>query len=228
MIAQKREFYGGLGLFMGFLVVLVIIFLPIFKGLNVLEYLDSLYNSISKGSAYHIPKVREEASKFKGNTVSVMLTMANKKQVEQIAALFRAAAAEAAVTDSGLQVSGDLGEILESCLTDADAMYGNDGEKVAKKYGYDEKRVLFNWWQACKAMDKKLKKRKKFKEAQVVVLVQKKALETSYNYYKIEPQKIGDRLGVVIFSLFFYVVYTLWYGFAVMFMFEGWGLRLTH
>jgi hypothetical protein len=58
--------------------------------------------------------------------------------------------------------------------------------------------------------------------------VQKKALETSYNYYKIEPQKIGDRLGVVIFSLFFYVVYTLWYGFAIMFMFEGWGLRLTH
>jgi hypothetical protein len=28
----------------------------------------------------------------------------------------------------------------------------------------------------------------------------------------------GDRI-----SLVFYVVYTLWYGFAIMYMFEGWG-----
>ncbi len=35
-------------------------------------------------------------------------------------------------------------------------------------------------------------------------------------------------LGIVIFSLIFYVVYTLWYGFAIMFMFEGWGMRLEH
>jgi len=32
----------------------------------------------------------------------------------------------------------------------------------------------------------------------------------------------------VIFSLVFYVVYTLWYGFGIMYMFEGWGLRLEH
>ena len=56
----------------------------------------------------------------------------------------------------------------------------------------------------------------------------KKAVECSNNYYHIAPQKIGDRFGIVIFSLVFYVVYTLWYGFAIMFMFEGWGLRLEH
>jgi hypothetical protein len=28
--------------------------------------------------------------------------------------------------------------------------------------------------------------------------------------------------------LIFYVVYTLWYGFAIMYMFEGWGLQLEH
>ncbi|GAI79938.1 unnamed protein product, partial [marine sediment metagenome] len=66
------------------------------------------------------------------------------------------------------------------------------------------------------------------KEAKIVALVVKKAVESSYNYYKIEPQKIADRLGIVIFSLVFYVIYTLWYGFAVMFMFEGWGLSLEH
>jgi len=56
----------------------------------------------------------------------------------------------------------------------------------------------------------------------------KKVVETSYNYYTIEPQKITDKMGIVIFSLVFYVVYTLWYGFSILFMFEGWGLRLEH
>jgi hypothetical protein len=58
MIANKKEFYGGLGLLIGFVVVLAVIFSPIFKGHNGLEYLDNLYNSISKGSAYYIPKVK--------------------------------------------------------------------------------------------------------------------------------------------------------------------------
>jgi hypothetical protein len=31
-------------------------------------------------------------------------------------------------------------------------MYRNDGEKVSGKYGYDEKRVLFNWWKAFKEL----------------------------------------------------------------------------
>jgi hypothetical protein len=77
-------------------------------------------------------------------------------------------------------------------------------------------------------MEKGLKRQKKFKEAKVVALVVKKAVESSYNYYKIEPQKITDRWGIVIISLLFYVIYTLWYGFAIMFMFEGWGMKLEH
>jgi hypothetical protein len=77
-------------------------------------------------------------------------------------------------------------------------------------------------------MEKALKEQKKFKEAKLVALVVKKAVETGYNYYQIQPQKIGDKYGIVIFSLIFYVVYTLWYGFAILLMFEGWGLKLEH
>ncbi len=66
MIADKKEFYGGLGLLIGFVVVLVVIFSPVFKGQNGLEYLDDLYNSISKGSAYYIPKVKKEIDTFAG------------------------------------------------------------------------------------------------------------------------------------------------------------------
>jgi len=228
MIAHKKEFYGGVGMLAAFVVVLIIVFSPVFNGQNGLEYLDSLYNSISKGSAYYIPKVKVESDRFKGNSITVTLIMANKDQAQQTAKLFRAGAATATVNGAELKVTGDLGRILENCLADADVMYRNEGQKVSKKYGYDERRALFNWWKAAKAMDKDLKKQKLFKEAKVVALVTKKAVESSYNYYTIEPQKITERMGIVIFSLVFYVAYTLWYGFAVMFLFEGWGMRLEH
>ena len=107
-------------------------------------------------------------------------------------------------------------------------MYVNDGQAISSKYGYNERQVLFNWWQALVAMDKVLKKQKQFKEADTVDLVVKKAVETSYNYYRIEPEKISGRAFILSFSLVFYVIYTLWYGFAVMFIFEGWGLKLEH
>jgi hypothetical protein len=228
MIAHKKEFYGGVGMMAAFIVILIIFFMPIFKGQNGLNYLDALFNSISKGSAYYIPKVIKESDKFKGNSVSVTLTMATEKQALQTSQLFKAGSAEVIVEEANLKVTGDLGKILANSLADADAMYRNDGEIVSAKYGYDEKRVLFNWWKAFKGMEKDLKKQKNFKEAKVVALVVKKAVESSYNYYKIEPQKISDRWGIVLFSLIFYVLYTLWYGFAIMFMFEGWGLALDH
>jgi len=228
MIAHKKEFYGGFALFVAFFVALFIIFSPVFGGQNGLDYLDSLYNSISKGSAYYIPKVKEETDKFTGNNVTMALKMADENQAQQTASLFTEAGATAEVSGAQLNVSGDLGDILANCLKDSDSMYNNDGTTVSNKYGYNERQVLYNWHKALNAADKNLKKQKLFKEAKVVALVIKKVVETSYNYYKIEPQKIGDRVGIVVFSLVFYVGYTLWYGFAILFMFEGWGLRLEH
>jgi len=228
MIAHKKEFYGGFALLVAFFVALFIIFSPVFGGQNGLDYLDSLYNSISKGSAYYIPKVKEETDKFTGNNVTMALKMADENQAQQTASLFTEAGATAEVSGAQLNVSGDLGDILANCLKDSDSMYNNDGTTVSNKYGYNERQVLYNWHKALNAADKNLKKQKLFKEAKVVALVIKKVVETSYNYYKIEPQKIGDRVGIVVFSLVFYVGYTLWYGFAILFMFEGWGLRLEH
>ncbi|MBW1959016.1 MAG: hypothetical protein JRF31_08415 [Deltaproteobacteria bacterium] len=228
MIEHKKEFYGGFGLLIGFAVTLGIIFSPIFKGQNGLQYLDNLYNSMSKGSAYYIQTVKTETEPFSGKSVQVVIEMADEARAQQTASLFMKGGALVNVSGTGLKVEGDLSKILANCLADADSMYINDGRTISSKYGYNERQVLFNWWKALKSMDKDLKKQKEFEAAKVVSQVVKKAVECSYNYYQIEPQKISDRPGIVIFSLVFYVVYTLWYGFAVMFMFEGWGLRLEH
>jgi hypothetical protein len=228
MIEKKKKFYSGLGLLIGFAVVLAVLFSPVYKGHNGLEYLDNLYNSISKGSAYYIPKVKKEIKTFAGTSVNATIDMANESQTQQTAALFMKGGALVNISAAKLKIEGDLAKILLNCLADADNMYMNDGRTVAAKYGYGERQVLYNWWLALKALNKDLTKQKQFKAASVVDMVATKAVETSYNYYRIEPQKISDRFSVVFFSLMFYVIYTVWYGFAIMFMFEGWGLKLEH
>jgi hypothetical protein len=228
MIANKKKFFLGLAMMAVFAVVLVIFFSPIFNGRNGLVYLDDLYNSISKGSAYYIVKLKDDIQPLAGSDVALTLKLKTPEQARQTALLLQKAGARVNQSQNTLEASGDLGQILASCLEDADAMYINDGPKIASKYGYDERRVMYNWWTAAKEMDNDLKKQKKFKAADIVATVGKKAVETAYNYYKIEPLRISDRYGIVIFSLIFYVVYTVWYGFAFMYMFEGWGMQLDH
>ena len=228
MIANRKKFILGLAMLATFIVVLIIFFSPVFGGKNGLEYLDDLYNSISKGSAYYIPKLREEVQSFAGSTVEMTLTLKSTDQARQTSLLFEKAGALINVSESTLKVSGDLGSILQSCLEDSEAMYLNDGQKLSARYGYDERQVMYNWWTASKEMDKDLKKQKKFKAADMVAAVEKKAVETVYNYYRIEPQKISERYGIVVLSLIFYVIYTVWYGFAFMYLFEGWGMKLEH
>ena len=226
MISKNNTFFIGIIMILAFFIILIILFSPIFGNKNGLERLDALYNSISKGSAYYIPKVKEETDQFIGKSIVLSLNMDDEEHAQQTASLYIKSGAYVEVSGSKLKVSGDFGKILDNCLNDSDSMYKNEGQAVADKYGYNERQVLYNWWKACKEMDRDLKRQKKFKEASIVDTLKNKAVETSYNYYKIEPQKIIDRLGVVIFSLIFYVLYTLWYGFAIMYLFEGWGLQL--
>ncbi len=228
MSANRKKLPAGIALLVAFFVVLAVIFSPLFEGHNGLDYLDSLYNSISKGSAYYIPKLKEDARAFNGSQVEIALNLANAAQAEQAAKLFMQSGALVNVSGAALKVSGDLGKILDNCLADADRLYHNDGQALAAKYGIHERQVLYNWWQALKGIEKDFNHQKKFKEAKAAAAISKKAVETAYNYYQVVPQSIMDRLGVVIFSLVFYVIYTLWYGFGILYLFEGSGMQLEH
>ncbi len=228
MIADKALFTKGAILLAAFFAVLFTMFMPITDQGNVLNYMDNLYNTISKGSAYYIPKMKEESAAFKGNQISVEINMATDKQAAGTAPLFLKGGATVNQNGTHLNISGDLGTMMENCLADADAMFANDGKTVKDKYGYNEKEALFNWWTAITKMDHELKKQEKFPEAKMISNVNQKAVECAFNYYTIKPEKISDKFGIVVFSLVFYVIYTLWFGFAIMFLFEGWGMKLSH
>jgi ABC-type Na+ efflux pump permease subunit len=231
MIHNKKEFNGGLALLVTFFIVLFAMFQPLFDGHNAMAYLDNLYNSISKGSAYYVDKLKDEAKTVGDFEVDVTMVLASEAQAAQSVVLITGAGASAEAQGKNLTVKGNYQAILNACLDDADKMYHNDAEFLKAKYpeykDKDDRLALYNWNAILGGFDRQLKKQKAFAEAKVAVNITAKVVETAYNYYKVVPEQIKDKMGIVFFSLAFYVVYTMWYGFGIMFVFEGWGLKIS-
>lgn len=226
LVRNKKPFSIGAVFAISFLAVLFMIFSPVFKGKNGLQFADDSFNRLSKGSSYFIPKISKSVEKFVGKPLSTTIKPDKAEDVGPTAKLFSSAGAKVETQETGLKVEGDLGVILQSALTDSDAMYKNDGTHVSERYGYDEKKVMKNWWAALSKIEKNLKKEKKIEEAKGVSDVTKKAIEPAYNFYKIDGQKVVDHAGMLSGLLFFYVAYTLWWGYAIFYLFDGFGLTM--
>jgi hypothetical protein len=233
---NKKSFSIGLLLAASFLGVLFLIFMPVFgEGKNGLDYADDMFNKLSKGSSYFIPKLMTENERFKGRQFAVSIKMDKpddkpgdaEKRAEAAAKLVGPAGAKAEVIGAELKIEGDLGKVIGSALADSDAMYHNDGAKIKAKYTTDDEKKMFRQWHNIFVrMDKAFKKEGKIEEAKIVSDVMKKAVETAYNYYKIEPQQVADKAVLMTGLLVFYVVYTMWWGFAIFYIFEGIGLTM--
>jgi len=62
--------------------------------------------------------------------------------------------------------------------------------------------------------------------AQAAADVMKKAVEPAFNFYTIEAQQVSEKAGIMTGLLVFYVIYTMWWGFAIFYMFDGIGLTM--
>lgn len=230
LIRHKKTFNMGAFFALTFIGVLALIFSPVFSGqkgkINGLEYSDELFNKLAKGSSYFIPEISKNAQEFNGKTVSVAVGMDNAEAAKQAAKIFSMAGWQATPKDKELSLNGDLGAMLSSALKDSDAMYHNDGAKIAGRYGFGEKDVMTLWWTALNKAVKELQKAKKVDEATVILEVMRKGIEPSYNFYGIEAQRVIDKAFLMTGLLVFYVLYTMWWGYAIFYMFDGLGLSM--
>jgi hypothetical protein len=229
MIHDKQRFGIGVALMAVFVVALVLIFRPMFAdGKNALDYLDGVFNSTSKASAYYIPAAKEKAAKLSGSALAATITAKSPEQALRTEKLFRAAGAGVTIEGTKLSISGDLGRIVGEALADADAMFKNDGARVSGKYGFDGRRVLYAWHGALGEIVRELNRQERFKDAAVVRDALTKGLEPAYNYYGVTAVAMKDMIWIALAALIGYVVYTVWYGYAILYLFEGWGLNLEH
>jgi hypothetical protein len=227
IVKNKKPFSIGMVLALSFIGVLMLIFSPVFgDGKNGLVYSDDMFNKLSKGSSYFIPKIAKNNEKFSNTDVAVLLKFDKPEQGEGAKKLLAAAGVEAKNASPELQVNGSLGALLAKVLQDSDDMFKNEGKKVADRYGVDEREAMTTWWNTLKVMDKELKKQGKIEEAKMVSDVMKKAVEPAFNFYQIDAQKVTEKAGIMTGLLVFYVMYTMWWGFAIFYLFDGVGLTM--
>jgi hypothetical protein len=232
LIKNKGEFIKGLLLAITFLVVLFIMFMPLFNrdmvpgGENALRAADRLFNSISKGSTAYFPDLLKKNKAFEGTAFDATLTFKTKDLAQKATKILSSAGAQVSGDAEQLKVKGDLGAVLTAAIKDSEAMFNNRDSELQSKYGIPGREALYVWWTSFKGLDLDLKRQAKFKEATFVGDVVKKGVEVSYNYFQIKPESAASKWGILTFSLIFYVIYTLWWGIAVLFLFEGIGLEM--
>jgi len=163
--AQKRHMAYGIVLAISFLVILVLMFSPIFpktvagEPQNGLQWADEMFNQLAKGSSYFIPKVVKSNEKFIGKMFAVSINLGKpedkpgdgEKRAERASKLFTVnEGAKVEVKGAELKIEGDLGKVLSAALRDSETMYRNEGEKIKAMYGTvmkteDEKQMFRQW-----------------------------------------------------------------------------------
>ena len=232
LVTNKSLFNKGLLLFVSFICVFISLFLPIWGGgKNGLDAADDMFNRLSKGSSYFIPGVKEQAVKLEGKTVTVTAKVKDAKLAQRGVENLVKAGATAEFKDGAVTYSGDLGKILGAALVDADDMFKNNGKALQERYGVtdkdSEKFVTKAWWSVLDPSIKELQKQKLIQEAKVVGNVNKRGLEPGYNFYGIAGEKVLDNVLPLVGLLVFYVLYTMWWGYAIFDLFGGIGMGMS-
>ncbi|MHC1700004.1 MAG: hypothetical protein AB9900_03365 [Humidesulfovibrio sp.] len=231
LITNQKLFNKGLMLMASFLCIFVSLFLPIWGGHgNGLDAADNMFNRLSKGSSYFIPGVQKQALELTGKSVTVTAKVKDAALAGRAVQNLVKAGATAEFKDGAVTYSGDLGTILTAALADADDLFNDRGQAVLDRYGMTEKNgektIAKAWWVVFDASVKELQKQKLIQEAKVVGQVNKRGLEPGYNFYGIASEKVLDNVLPLVGLLVFYVVYTMWYGYAIFDMFGGIGLGM--
>ena len=244
LIRNKAAFSRGLLLMGSFIVVFVIFFLEVFPGpqpgqkTNGLVFADHLFNTLAKGSSNFFDSTAQNRNSvefrilpIKGRSIDVLVPFKEGQgEMKVLAAqLATAAGMEVAETANGLQMKGDSHTLLLSIINDSLSTFNNNSAEVAARHGMPEDKGLFimrTWWAMGNNMIKPLQKQGLVPEASAVNAALTRAIEPGFNFYGIEALRVADNIPLVAGFLIFYVVYTMWYGFAIFELFEGIGLTM--
>lgn len=231
LVRSKRKFRQGLFLLLSFAALFWIMWLPLFQDseglrMNSLQYADAVFNELAKGSSWFIPQVREEVRQMPGETVSLSVKLA-RPELAQTALIELKGAGMAIVRESDdvISFSGNLAKLLEAAVNDAADLYNNDGAAVSGRHeGNAPLVVSAAWWQLLNPCIKELQKQGRLVAAEVVEQVVKKAIEPGNNFYGLPKAAVSENLVLICALLAFYVLYAIWYGFAIYQLFAGFGL----
>lgn len=225
VVYDKKKFGIGIVLGVAFLASVAWMCTAPYGGYdNWLYWANHVFISVSKDTANYIPQAESSAKKMSGHSIDVVINLEDPEVAEKVKRLY-APIAEVEQSGGELRISGDLGKILMAAVADSKLLYENKGRELMDKYGFtQEKEVGYYWWISLSALQKQLMLQGLFDEAKAVKTVITRAVEVGYNFYGIEPIPARGMVATLTGLLVFYIFYTLWWGFAIQWVLEGFGL----
>jgi hypothetical protein len=227
-VQNKKKFsYGLFGLFT-FFMVLSFWFSPIIGPKTGLQWADNLFNQLAKNSADSQPLVSKRVQRFRGVTVDLSINPRWPGADQAVAKIIRANGMSAGLIGDGrVRIKGDLECMSIAASTDADLLSKGKDEVLQNKYGLSGKEVIYYWWTAFDDLVRRCIQLNRPAEADFAKFMTTRILEPSYNFAGIESKDISENVGIVALLLMFYIFYTVWYGFSIMYLFEGFGIGAT-
>jgi len=226
VIADRKSFLFGLVLALGFVAVLAVMFSPVFQGMNAFAAADQLFNSIAKGSSDCFEELEQLAATLADSQVETSLTFKDGEMARSCGTLLEQAGLRVSQEGSDVSFSGGLTPLLRTVIDDSRDLFRGEGQSVADRYGLPERVALYSWWTLLKELGRDLKHKGKFKEAAAIERVISKGVEVGYNFHGIAPRRAADNWLILTLALVFYIFYTLWWGYAILLLFEGLGLQM--
>ncbi len=224
---KKKSLYGLFGLLV-FFMVLSFWFFPIIGHKTGLERADHLFNQLAKNSADFIPLVSKRVEKFRGVTIDLSIHPRWPGADQAVAKIMMVNGMSAGLLGDGrVRIKGDLACLCIAASTDADLLFKGKEEILQNKYGLSGKEVIHYWWMAFDDLIRRYIQLNRTAEADLAKFMTNRVLEPSYNFAGIESKNISENVGIVAFLLMFYIFYTVWYGFSIMYLFEGFGIGAT-
>ncbi|AEG60853.1 hypothetical protein [Desulforamulus ruminis] len=230
MIRDSKAFTIGLIMLISFCGIYFYMMTPSFgNGRNGLDFADDLFNSISKGSVQDVVTSEvKKAANWEGTEIAVNLKCKDEEQAARWAdALQKVEDADVQVDKANVALKADMGKLLNNISEDCMNMFENKGDVVQQKYNTDPRDATNRWYSITKAVAKDLEVQKSFTESVYIQNYQKKMIEPAYNYYGVETKFVSENKGIMSFMLIFYMIYTLWYGFAIYYICGGLGITMT-
>ncbi|MBN1381325.1 MAG: sulfite exporter TauE/SafE family protein [Deltaproteobacteria bacterium] len=224
-IINARKFKIGIAGLAAFCVVFTVSFFPMIGQKTALQWADGLFNGLAKNSADYHAESQKAALKFKGTNIDLGIRPRDFADGPTLVKLIGKNGAEARIAPDGrVRIQGDLGRLAEAALADAALVFHNQDQRIEAQYQMPGTEVLYCWWIIFDGLTRRYIQDNRGAEAAFSKIMTGKILEPAYNFRNIEPSKIGDHKLPVLLLLGFYILYTIWYGLSIMFIFEGLGI----
>ena len=228
LVADRRKFAIGLAGLVVFVGVLIVGLSPVIGGRSGLVCADGLFNELAKSSANYVSDARKKARKHVGKPVDFGVRPRDPVDETEIVRLLRLNGAEARIAEEErVRVTGDLGRLALAAVADADTAFRNDHRALEDRYAMKGYESVYCWWVVFDGLTRRYVQEGRGEDADFAKFISAKVLEPAYNFRGISANRIRDKALPATLLLVFYVAFTIWYGFSILYVFEGLGISAS-